>query len=90
MDIKVFAVCIDHLRASLTYLSVSLCVCSFGELAPGSLQGNHIDSVGMVTTVRGQAGHPIHSRYRVSYYGTETEGRTGTQTHTPTLWSADE
>lgn len=36
----------------------------------------------MVTTVRGQAGHPIYGPYRVSYYGAETEGRSGIHTRT--------
>lgn len=35
----------------------------------------------MVTTVRGQAGHPIDGSYRVSYYGAETEGRSGKHSH---------
>lgn len=55
-----------------------LFVGSFGELAPGSLQGNHIDTVGMVTAVRGQACRPIHSCNGVSYYGGETKGCAGT------------
>lgn len=65
-----------------------LCVGSFGELAPGSLQGNHINAVGMVTAVRGQACHPIHSCNGVSHYGAETEGCAGTRTSNTLLMLA--
>lgn len=83
LDINIVIDRIDHLTASLTPpLRLSLCVSSPGKFAPGSLQGNNIDPVGVVATVRGQAGHPIHGCYRVSCYGTEAEGRSGTHTHT--------
>lgn len=68
---------------------VSVPFCSFGELAPGSLQGNHIDTVGMVTAVRGQAGRSLHGCDGASCNGTEAERRSGKHTHTQ-LHAAEE